>query len=154
MKCLCSFRAREHCSAFIPPFLLMKQNPKWWWEENSGNHSGPDQAPAKWRLARHPPVILISPCLHTHTRRNKPPFCLGPTTRLPDTFSQLWSNRQSTKGTRCFTDTHLPLPLSSVRCTAAEEPRRNNADTLFFSRNILPLLAQSVSLFFLLHLWT
>lgn len=55
------------------------------------------------------------PCLHTHTRRNKPTFCLGPTTRLPDTFSQLWSNRQSTKGTRCFTDTHLPLPLSSVR---------------------------------------
>lgn len=39
----------------------------------------------------------------------------GPTTRLPATFSQLWSNRQSAKGTHCFTDTHLPLPLSSVR---------------------------------------
>lgn len=33
----------------------------WWWEENSGNHRGPDQAPDKGRLALHLPLILISP---------------------------------------------------------------------------------------------
>lgn len=84
---------------------------KWWWEGNSGNHSGPDQAPAKWRLARRLPVILISPAF-TRARIEINPLLFGPTARLPETFSQLWSNRQSTKGTRCFTDTHLPLPLS------------------------------------------
>lgn len=54
------------------------------------------------------------PFLHTRTHRNKLPSSWA-TTRLPETFSQLWSNRQSTKGTHCFTDTHLPLPLSTVR---------------------------------------
>lgn len=53
------------------------------------------------------------PCLYTRTHRNRPPF-FGPTTPLPETFWQLWSNRQSTT-TRCFTDTHLPLPLSPAR---------------------------------------
>lgn len=78
MKCLCSFRAREHCSAFIPPFLLMKQNRSDDGEENSGNHSGPDQAPAKWRLARHPPVILICPAFtRTHGETN-PLLSWGP----------------------------------------------------------------------------
>lgn len=95
--------------------------PKWWSEEKSENHSVPDQAPAKWRPARRLPVIVISPAF-TRARIEINPLLFGPTTRLPETVSQLWSNRQSTKGTHCFTDTHLPLPLSSVR---ARLPKRH-----------------------------
>lgn len=95
--------------------------PKWWWEEKSGNHNVPDQAPAKWRPARRLPVIVISPAF-TRARIEINPLLFGPTTRLPETVSQLWSNRQSTKGTHCFTDTHLPLPLLSVR---ARLPKRH-----------------------------
>lgn len=48
------------------------------------------------------------------------PFFFRPSTHLlmhtaTETFSQLWSNRQSTrKALYCFTDTHLPLPLSPL----------------------------------------
>lgn len=118
MKSLCTFRARERCSAFIPRFVLMKQN----WSDD-----GRKAVETTAGLIRHQPdegytstssSDTYLPCLHTRTHRNKP--CLfEPTTRLPATFSQSWANRQATKRTRCFTDTHLPLPLSSAEYSVA-----------------------------------
>lgn len=103
---------------------------KWWWEENSGNHIGPawSGTSQRWRLARRLPVILISPAL-THAHIEIDPLLFGPTTPLPETFWQLWSNRQPTT-THCFTDTHLPLPLSSA-CVRLPKSHSEIMQTLF-----------------------
>ena len=109
--------------------------PKWWWEENSGNHSGPDQAPAnKWRLACHLPVILISPAF-TRAHKNKPP-CFCAHHAFTWDFLTIVVKQAVNKGDPLL---HRLPPSSAVvicACTAAEEPRRNNADTL----NILSML--------------
>lgn len=92
-----------------------------------------------WSGTRQMPASSMSsidtylPCLQTsvsntdiHT--NKPlgldPPRILPTLTATETFSQLWSNRQSTKRTCCFTDTHLPLPLSPV-CAWVLKSRTN-----------------------------
>lgn len=112
MKFLCSFRACEHCSAFIPPFCLWSKTDvmmggKQWKPQRAWSGTSQMKASSPSSSDTYLPAFT-----RVSIEIN---LLFGPTTRLPETFSQLWSNRQSAKGTHCFTDTHLPLPLWSMR---------------------------------------
>lgn len=120
MKFLCSFRARWRALlCFHSTLSAYEAKAKWWWEEKSGNHSGPDQAPAKRRLARRLPVIPISPAF-TRTEIELNPLLLGPPHAFTWEFLTIVVKQAVNKGTHCSTDTHLPLPLSPVRESRAE----------------------------------
>lgn len=102
MKFLCTFRAAllSFCSLCLWSKTEVMMGGKQWKPQRAW--SGTSQMKA----SSPPSSDAYLPCLHTSTH------FFGPTTRLPETFSQLWSNRQSTKRTHCFTDTHLPAVIS------------------------------------------
>lgn len=85
----------------------------WWWEENSGNHRGPDLAPDKDRLALRLPLILISAfkplCLtHTHTNTHTLTHTTPEITPLVQTL-------------HAFTHTHCNLDFLTIVVKQADK---------------------------------